>query len=111
MKEESRLIESLDEYVNEFRTNTLTSKRKDLIQAITLNEDDPLTFKDIASNIWDKYSCVDPYVIVIVLRRWIEIDPDSQEAKKILAGYMLAHGPDWDTEAENLLSEVTGQLE
>jgi hypothetical protein len=67
---------------------------------------DPEEFRLIASQLWDKYFCVDSDLMVCILRRWLEIEPQSREAKLALGNYLLAHGPDWDAEANRLVQEA-----
>ncbi len=97
------LVALLDEYVVQFDTGTPTASLKEEVRKAALLERELETFQFVASAAWDKYFCVDPEVLIFVLRRWVELAPECSEAKWNLGSYMLAHGPDWDEEARALL--------
>jgi hypothetical protein len=96
----------LDEYSENFNKLGVSDEAllKEILNQVPLTTD-PEEFRLIANQVWDKYFCVDPEVMATILRRRLEIQPHNQEARVALANYLLAHGPDWDEEANQLLHE------
>jgi hypothetical protein len=96
----------LDEYSENFNKLGASDEAllKDILNQVPLTND-PEEFRLIANQVWDKYFCVDAEVMTKILRRWLEIQPHDKEARVALANYLLAHGPDWDEEANQLLHE------
>jgi hypothetical protein len=101
------LANLLDQYSETFdkHGNSDEALLKDILHQVPLT-DDPEEFHLIANQVWDKYFCVDPKVMAKILRRWLEIQPHNKEARVALGNYLLAHGPDWDEEANQLLHEA-----
>ena len=101
-----QLIRLLDDYVKEFNEERLDDRFTNAVLAALPGVNNPAVFGQIAADAWDKYSCVDVELMILILRQWLEIEPDSAEAKRSLGSYMLAHGPDWDSEGNALLEEA-----
>jgi len=97
----------LDQYSDDFDKLGSSNETlvKDILNQVPLTNDSE-ELRLIAGQIWDKYFCVDPEVMIKILRRWLEIQPDNKEAKLALGNYLLAHGPDWDEEANQLLQDA-----
>jgi hypothetical protein len=100
------IVPLLDNYCETFHKGTTDEVLLEKIQTQLPLATDPEEFRLIASQLWDKYFCVDSGVMVRILRRWLEIQPQSRDAKLNLANYLLAHGPDWDAEANRLVQEA-----
>ena len=100
-----RLVPLLDKYAQEFNTGNppdptlLVEARRRLPEV-----KDPQEFQFIASNLWERYFCIEVDLMIALLRRWLEIEPGRVEAQRALGSYLLAHGPDWDNEGHRLLA-------
>ena len=103
---ETSLLFLMDEYVDRFNDESLTDQVKERVRSAASREDNRSVFREIAVELWGKYSCVDVDLTITILRRWLAIEPNSQEAKRCLGTYLLAHGPDWDVEGTRLLEEA-----
>lgn len=101
------LVGLLDQYSETFEKLGTTDETllKEILKIVPLTNDSE-QFHWIASQVWDKYFCVDAEVMAKVLRRWFELQPHNKEARVALGNYLLAHGPDWDEEANELLHEA-----
>ncbi len=97
----------LTEYARRFSRNEAGSALLEQVVQLLPQTTDPEEFRTIAPHLWDEYFCVDAEVMIQVLRRWLEIEPSSKEAKRVLGSYLLAHGPDWDDEGTRLLAEAS----
>ena len=104
-----RLDSLLDKYAEEFNQGTPDTTVLDEIRRRLPTVNDPQEFQSIADDAWDKYFSVDVDVMIAVLRRWLEIDPFSREARRALGSYLLAHGPDWDEEGHRLLAQINSK--
>lgn len=100
------LVAALDRYVRAIQWGSVPAKLESEIRSIALVEDDASVFKQIVPELWDRYFCVDVELMIVILRRWLEVDSESCEAKHVLGSYLLAHGPDWDEEGERLFDEA-----
>jgi hypothetical protein len=100
------LAHLLDQYSENFYKLGASDEAllKDILNQVPLTND-PEEFRLIANQVWDKYFCVDAEVVAKILRRWLEIEPHNKEARVALANYLLAHGLDWDEEANQLLHD------
>jgi len=100
-------VQLLDKYAEDFNAgkspdpNLLLEVRGRLPEVTN-----PQQFRFIASNLWERYFCIDVELMIAVLRRWLEIEPGSEEAQRALGSYLLAHGPDWDDEGQRLLLQA-----
>jgi len=102
-----RLGQLLIKYADEFNQGappdpTLLEEVRNKLPEVS----DPREFQRIASDLWDRFFCVDVDLMIEVLRRWLEIEPGSTEAQRALGSYLLAHGPDWDEEGHRLLAQA-----
>jgi hypothetical protein len=104
-----RLIDLLDEYSRRFETQGVDSALKERIATASAKESDADVFRRVSAAAWDKYSCIDVELMIALLRRWLVIAPDSMEARQALGSYLLAHGPDWDTEANELIQRTIAE--
>ncbi len=100
------LVAALDRYVRAFQWGSVPANLESEVRTIALIEDDASVFKQIVPELWDRYFSVDVELMIDILRRWLEVDPESCEAKHVLGSYLLAHGPDWDEEGERLIDEA-----
>ncbi len=96
----------LTKYADGFAKNAADQALLEEVLRRLPQTNDPNELRWIADRAWDEYYCVDVDVMVPLLRRWLELDPNSKEAKRALGGYLLAHGPDWDEEGNQLLQEA-----
>ena len=102
-KQHAPLLALLDEYVERFNAGTVDSFVKSAVLDALEKQASPEVFRVISIDIWEKYSVVDVNLAIQVLRKWLHLEPSSQEAKRTLGSYLLAHGPDWDQEGRALL--------
>ncbi|MEZ5944623.1 MAG: hypothetical protein R3C18_24815 [Planctomycetaceae bacterium] len=100
------LIAALDKYVRAFRWGSLSASLESEIRLLVTEESNATVFEQIVPGLWDRYLCVDVDLMIDILRRWLEVAPGSCAAKHMLGSYLLAHGPDWDEEAEKLIDEA-----
>jgi hypothetical protein len=73
--------------------------------------EDARPLQAISRRLWTVYEgYYDIDTMIAVLRRWLELEPDSVEAKGSLGTLLYGHGPDWDEEAEHLLNEYRSAM-
>jgi hypothetical protein len=98
----------LSEYAKGFWQNTPDESLLVKVRELLPKTSDPQEFHGVAQRLWDEYLCsgIDVLLMIDVLRRWLEIEPDSKEAKEALGTWLLLHGPDWDVEGHQLLQEA-----
>ncbi|VTR96980.1 hypothetical protein [Tuwongella immobilis] len=103
----SVLLDALRTYVDRFHAGTLDAGVKSTVVNALKTEERTRIYQEVADNIWDLYLILDVDLAVLILRKWMHLDPDSREAKRALGSYLLAHGPDWDEEGKSLLSDTS----
>jgi hypothetical protein len=99
----------LDQYARAFDQGAPDASLLEAAAKAAAQTTDPEVFRAIAGQLWDRYYVVDVDTMIGVLRRWLEVEPRSAEAKRALGSYLLAHGPDWDEEGRGLLAEAREQ--
>lgn len=102
---ETELVLVLDRYVARFNSDSIDEPLKKTVAEVASRTRDGNAFRVVADRMWTEYSCVDVLIMAKVLRAWLEVEPGSKAAKRALATYLLAHGPDWDNEAQELLRQ------
>jgi len=103
----ARLLDLLDAYAETFHQGSADDSLLTELDSLLLTLQDPGEFPIVWERAWDEYSCVPVDNMIRILRRWLEINPRSRVARLSLGSYLLAHGPDWDEEARELLDEET----
>jgi hypothetical protein len=104
--EHSPLLDALNAYVRHYTAGTITGVVKSSVMDAMNQEQRQSVYAEIAEKIWDLYSVIDVDLAVLILRKWLSIDPGSREARRALGSYLLAHGPDWDQEGYQLLEDA-----
>lgn len=102
---QSSLLTSLETYVRCFEDDKLDSTARAAVVDAMNGESRPEVYRIIADNFWGRFFVVEVDLAILILRKWLSIDPTNNEAKKALGTYLFAHGPDWDQEAYALLAE------
>ena len=95
-----RYVEKLKEGVDD---EALASEIVQLIPQVN----DPRQIEYIAKRLYDEYELI-VHVdnIIALLRRWMELEPSSNDAKRTLGYWLYLHGPDWDEEAKRLMVQA-----
>lgn len=98
----------LSEYARGFWHDKPDESLVQRVQELLPEASDPQEFRAVANRLWDEYLCggIDVLLLIQVLRRWLEVEPESKEAKQALGSWLLLHGPDWDDEGNRLLREA-----
>lgn len=100
------LKDLLERFLHGLQANALDESLLSLIRAAAGQASNPDELRSIAQQSLDRYFAVDMETMILVLHRWVEMEPDNKEAKGWLGTYLLSHGPDWDFEAQRLLEEA-----
>lgn len=104
----SDLAGLLSEYVRGFEQSQPDDSLLQKVQELLPQTNDPQEFRAVADRLWDEYLCggIEVELMIRVLRRWLEVEPEGKEVKRALGTWLLLHGPDWDDEGNRLLQEA-----
>ena len=101
-----RLIDLLDQFAMSYRQGSLDEVLLASINERLSRTTDPREFHLIAEKLWSNIApWYDIPTMIRILRRWLEIEPNSNEAKGTLGTILLMHGPDWDEEGNRLVED------
>ena len=103
------LVELFDEFVEQNKQGNFDESLLKQISNLTPLVEDAKQFRRIEKRLWSSVVYCEVLTTIALLRRWLEIEPDSKRAEAALGTFLLLHGPDWDEEAHQLLKKANQQ--